>query len=78
MLAIQAAAEANPAALFQLDVAAAALEVLGERWQLELVAGPQQMLVSGQWDATGQLLANGPALEATVAHLPYLQGFATA
>jgi 3-isopropylmalate/(R)-2-methylmalate dehydratase small subunit len=33
------------------------------------------MLVSGQWDATGQLLANAAALERTLASLPYLQGF---
>ena len=43
---------------------------------LDLAAGPQQMLVSGQWDATGQLLAHGEQLAATVARLPYLQGFA--
>jgi 3-isopropylmalate/(R)-2-methylmalate dehydratase small subunit len=34
------------------------------------------MLVSGQWDATGQLVAHGAALQATAARLPYLQGFA--
>jgi 3-isopropylmalate/(R)-2-methylmalate dehydratase small subunit len=33
------------------------------------------MLVSGQWDATGQLLANDAALSATAARLPYLVGF---
>jgi 3-isopropylmalate/(R)-2-methylmalate dehydratase small subunit len=33
------------------------------------------MLVSGQWDATGQLLANDQSLLATAARLPYLAGF---
>ena len=76
MLAIQEAAIAHPAKRFRLDVAAASLEGAGQRWGLELAAGPQQMLGSGQWDATGQLLAHGEQLAATVARLPYLQGFA--
>jgi 3-isopropylmalate/(R)-2-methylmalate dehydratase small subunit len=78
MLAIQEVAAAHPAENFQVDVAQAALEGAGERWGLSLAAGPQQMLVSGQWDATGQLLAHGEQLAATVARLPYLQGFAGA
>ena len=78
MLAIQEDAAAHPAEHFQVDVAQAALEGAGERWRLSLAAGPQQMLVSGQWDATGQLLAHGEQLAATVARLPYLQGFAGA
>jgi 3-isopropylmalate/(R)-2-methylmalate dehydratase small subunit len=78
MLAIQQVAASHPAVHFQVDVAQAALEGAGERWGLSLAAGPQQMLVSGQWDATGQLLAHGEQLAATVARLPYLQGFAGA
>ena len=78
MLAIQAAAEADPAATFSVDVAAASLSAAEQRWSLELAAGPQQMLATGQWDATGQLLANGEALAATAARLPYLRHFAAA
>ncbi len=76
MLAIQAAAAADPAAVFTLEVAGQVLDGAGQRWALELAAGPRQMLSTGQWDATSQLLANGAALEATVARLPYLAGFA--
>ena len=76
MLAIQEVATAHPAERFRLDVASASLEGAGQRWALDLAAGPQQMLVSGQWDATGQLLAHGEQLAGTVARLPYLQGFA--
>jgi 3-isopropylmalate/(R)-2-methylmalate dehydratase small subunit len=78
MLAIQAAAAADPSAVFSLDVDAATLSGAGQVWTLELAAGPRQMLASGQWDATSQLLANGVALQATVARLPYLGGFAAA
>jgi len=75
MLAIQAAAAAAPAERFRLEVAGACLSGAGQHWELELAAGPRQMLASGQWDATGQLVANAEALQATVQRLPYLQGF---
>jgi 3-isopropylmalate/(R)-2-methylmalate dehydratase small subunit len=75
MLAIQAAATATPAEGFRLEVAGACLSGAGQHWELELAAGPRQMLASGQWDATGQLVANAEALQATVQRLPYLQGF---
>jgi len=77
MLAIQAAAAADPAAEFELDVASARLRSSQPEtsWQLELPAGPRQMLSTGQWDGTGQLVANGAALAATAARLPYLNNF---
>ena len=78
MLAIQAAAQANQAASFQVDVAEARLSSGDHSWPLDLAAGPRQMLATGQWDATGQLLANGGALAATAARLPYLGGFSAA
>jgi len=78
MLAIQAAADADPAARFAVDVAEARLRCSDQTWQLDLAAGPRQMLATGQWDATGQLLANNTALAATAARLPYLSGFAAA
>lgn len=75
MLAIQAHASAHPSASFVLDVQAAELRCGDQVWALELAPGPRQMLTTGQWDATGQLLANDDALVATVARLPYLNGF---
>lgn len=78
MLAIQEAAAADPAAAFQLDVAGARLSSGAHSWELTLAEGPRQMLSTGQWDATGQLLANSEALAATAARLPYLSAFATA
>jgi len=77
MLAIQAAAAADPAAEFELEVASARLRSSQPEtsWQLELPAGPRQMLSTGQWDGTGQLVANGAALAATAARLPYLNNF---
>ena len=78
MLAIQEAAAAAPAEPFELDVAAARLQGADRVWELELAGGPRQMLVSGQWDATGQLVANDAGLRSTASRLPYLSGFAAA
>ncbi len=75
MLAIQAVAEAAPAMAFRLDVAEAQLSCGEQIWPLNLPSGPRQMLLSGQWDGTGQLLAHSESLTATVARLPYLNGF---
>ncbi len=76
MLAIQEAAAAAPAVPFILDVAAAHLSGADRQWSLELASGPRQMLTSGQWDATSQLLAHDRELQATAARLPYLGQFA--
>ena len=76
MLAIQDAVEATPCEPFTLDVENASLSGAGQSWSLELAGGYRQMLLTGQWDATGQLLAHGAELQATSARLPYLSGFA--
>ena len=78
MLAIQAAAEADATAGFVVDVDALTLSSGDQQWPLTLAAGPKQMLLSGQWDATGQLLANDDALKATAQGLPYLRQFQAA
>ena len=46
------------------------------RWPVHLDPGPHSMLVSGQWDATSQLLSHGLELRNTASRLPYLQAFA--
>jgi 3-isopropylmalate/(R)-2-methylmalate dehydratase small subunit len=78
MLAIQSVAEANAAASCVVDVEALTLSCGDQQWALTLAEGPKQMLLSGQWDATGQLLANDDALKATAQRLPYLRQFQAA
>jgi 3-isopropylmalate/(R)-2-methylmalate dehydratase small subunit len=78
--ALQEAIAADPGAELLLDLDALEVELESEfvganRWRVHLDPGPHQMLVSGQWDGTGQLLANHAALADTVARLPYLAGF---
>ena len=76
VLALQAAIQADPAQTFCLDLdGLQASTATGLSWPLELASGPSQMLQTGQWDATSQLIANDGALQTTAAHLPYLSGF---
>lgn len=84
ILALQQAALRQPDASFSLDLATAeihsqasgAAAESANSWSLELAAGPRQMLLSGQWNATGQLLSHEEQLVRTAARLPYLAGFA--
>ena len=76
VLSLQEQLIADPDQQLNLSLATASLEdSRGQLWQLELQAGPQQMLASGQWDATSQLLANDGELASTAASLPYINGF---
>ena len=76
VLSLQESLIADPDQQLSLSLAKATLEASrGQLWQLELQSGPQQMLASGQWDATSQLLANGGELARTAASLPYINGF---
>jgi 3-isopropylmalate/(R)-2-methylmalate dehydratase small subunit len=78
---LQQAIAADPGAELYLDLEALQVELESEfvganRWPVQLAPGPQQMLVSGQWDGTSQLVAHDAELKATAARLPYLSGFA--
>ena len=75
VLSLQESLIADPGQELSLSLAKATLEASrGQLWQLELQSGPQQMLASGQWDATSQLLANDSELTRTAASLPYING----
>lgn len=78
--AIQQAVAADPGAVLDLNLEGLEVvlesEAAGEnRWAVHLDPGPHRMFLSGQWDATGQLLAHDQELAATRARLPYLGGF---
>ena len=76
VLSLQEQLIADPAQELTLSLATASLKASGgQLWQLEIQAGPQQMLASGQWDAASQLLAHECELAQTVESLPYINGF---
>ena len=75
VLSIQAAIQADPCRAWTLDLEVMKFSAEGESWTVSLADGPGEMLRSGRWDATSQLLANGPQVDALMEHMPYLNGF---
>lgn len=69
---VQDYAEANPTAPLTLDLAAQTLTVGGKSLAVSLPEGVRQAFLAGTWDACGQLVANGEAIRATAARLPYV------
>ena len=73
---VQDAALSNPGEIWTLDLDT--LSLTGSDHQahsLMIAQGPRDMLLSGRWDATSELLAAGSQVDQTRASLPYLNGF---
>ena len=67
--------ESDPAAEWTLDLESLTVSDGITTQAMALASGALDMLRSGQWDATGQLLARDLELSRTMAALPYLHGF---
>ena len=73
---LQAAVEADPTLEWSLDLERGRCQ--NERagdWEVRLDPGAREMLLSGRWDATSQLVSREAELNATLQRLPYLNGF---
>ena len=77
ILAIQAAVNGDPTRHWALDLEGRTLASDQERCEVTSDAGPRDMLRSGRWDATSQLLDNSSKVEGLMHRLPYLNNFAT-
>ena len=77
ILAIQALVNDDAARHWTLDLEEMALASDQDRWDVTIDAGPREMLRSGRWDATSQLLDNSSKVEGLINRLPYLNNFAT-
>ena len=44
-------------------------------WNLEMKNGPHEMLISGKWDATSQLISQSKLIKKKISNLPYLNNF---
>ncbi len=75
---LQRLVKADPALNWALDVETQSVSSAEGRRDLTIDAGPRQMLISGRWDATSQLMAEQEALGLTMARLPYLNDFVAA
>ena len=77
--ALQAAIEADPRIQVTVD-----LEHNEVRWNggkkapAAMPEGPRKQFVTGQWDATGELIEGANQVRATAKKLPYVTGFAGA
>jgi 3-isopropylmalate/(R)-2-methylmalate dehydratase small subunit len=77
ILAIQALVNDDATRHWTLDLEEMALASDQDRWEVTIDAGPRDMLRSGRWDATSQLLDNSSKVEGLMNRLPYLNNFAT-
>jgi 3-isopropylmalate/(R)-2-methylmalate dehydratase small subunit len=68
-------AERDPGAATVVDVQALTVTRNGRTAQARLPKSVQEAFLSGDWDATGQLLSAGAETEAVAASLPYVRGF---
>ena len=73
--ALQDAVAADPTAEWTLDLQALTFSDGSTSQTISLASGSLDMLRTGQWDATGQLVARDAELNRTMAALPYLNGF---
>ena len=64
-----------PKQSWQLDLEAMTLASDAVTQAVQLAEGPRQMLMTGRWDATSQLLDRDAELTALTARLPYLNQF---
>jgi 3-isopropylmalate/(R)-2-methylmalate dehydratase small subunit len=62
----------TPQAAVTLDLTTNTLTVNQATFAISLPEGPRQMLLSGTWDACGQLVAQATAIGTTAKKLPYL------
>ena len=73
--ALQDAVAADPTAEWTLDLQALTFSDGSTSQTISLASGSLDMLRTGQWDATGQLVSRDAELTRTMAALPYLNGF---
>ena len=73
--ALQDAVEADATTEWTLDLQALNFSDGSMSQTISLASGSLDMLRTGQWDATGQLVARDAELTRTMKALPYLNGF---
>ena len=72
---LMAETERDPGATTVVSVQALTVTRQGRTVQARLPKSVQEAFLSGDWDATGQLLAARVETEAVAARLPYVRGF---
>ncbi len=73
--ALQERVAAEPSLSWSLNIQSQQFQSSIGSWDLQVDSGPREMLLSGRWDATSQLLEHDAALKSVMASLPYLNNF---
>ena len=73
---LQAQVDGDPGRSWSLDLASLQLTAADSSWPVSIDPGPLDMLRSGRWDATSQLLDHGPQVADLMQTLPYINQFA--
>jgi 3-isopropylmalate/(R)-2-methylmalate dehydratase small subunit len=75
---LQARVAADPTLIATVDIAALTVAIPGLVISGQMGAGHRQQFLTGQWDATSELVEGLPQVRARAAALPYLHGFPAA
>tara|TARA_B100000700_G_C14800690_1_gene740424 strand:- start:301 stop:930 length:630 start_codon:yes stop_codon:yes gene_type:complete len=72
---IQDNIENFPNELLNLNLHSISINKNNKNWKLQIEKGPLEMLKSGRWDATSQLISNSNKVNDIKRSLPYLNNF---
>jgi 3-isopropylmalate/(R)-2-methylmalate dehydratase small subunit len=73
---LQQLIEAQPASVVDIDLDAMTMKCGGWQAAIQLPSAAREAFLDGSWDATGLLLDRFEDVEATMARLPYISGWA--
>ncbi len=65
----------NNQQIFELNIKEKFIKHENKQWELDIESGSWQMLITGHWDATSQLISRGKELNTTIQRIPYLNNF---
>ncbi len=74
--AIQSAVTADPTLVLTVDLTANEVRAGARSWRTNMGPGHRQQFLTGQWDATSELVAGLAQVRATANKLPYTSAFA--
>ena len=72
---LQDANEANPDAIFELDLESKTIKGAGLEFPVQIPDGTRQQFLEGRWDSSAELLEGKDQILATAANLPYFNGW---
>ncbi len=72
---LQSNIENNPKSIFKLSLHEQLIKTNSQVWTVKFEPGPLNMLTSGNWDGTSELINRNKELRNTIKKLPYLNQF---